>query len=139
MRQVDSKVDRYLTLLGNKIRERGYTQLEVQQALGWGRSYISQLVTRQKGLRVEQVLLILNVIGVDPAEFYAELYTTPGPAYGAFRPAPAPVYPGPAEALQGELRELRALLDGGAVGLLLKKRFITSRDLRAAAVAAEGE
>ena len=34
-----------------------------------GGSYISQLVTRQKALRVEQVLLILNVIGIDAAEF----------------------------------------------------------------------
>ena len=46
MRQVDREVDRYLTLLGNLIRRQSYTQLEVQQALGWGRSYISQLVTR---------------------------------------------------------------------------------------------
>ncbi len=53
--------------------QRGYTQLEVQQELGWGRSYISQLVTKQKSPRVEQVLLILGVIGVDPAEFFAEL------------------------------------------------------------------
>jgi len=66
-----------LTLLRNKIRERGFTQLEVQEALAWGRSYISQLLTKQKSLRVEQVLLILNVIGVDPGEFYAELYQFP--------------------------------------------------------------
>ena len=62
---VQPEVDRYLTLLRNKIRERGYTQLQVQEALGWGRSYISQLLTRQKALRIEQVLLILSVIEVD--------------------------------------------------------------------------
>ncbi len=45
-------------------------------------------MTKQKGLRVEQVLLILNVIGVDPAEFYAELYTPLGPTYAPARPAP---------------------------------------------------
>ena len=67
---VDREVDRYLTLLGNKIREKGLTQLEVQEALGWGRSYISQLVTRQKSLRLEQVLGILQVIGVDPGIFF---------------------------------------------------------------------
>ena len=78
---VDKEVDRCLTLLRNKIREKGFTQLQVQEALSWGRSYISQLLTKQKSLRVEQVLLILSVIGVDPAEFFAELYY-PGGAVG---------------------------------------------------------
>ena len=77
MRIVQSEIDRVLTLLRNKIRERGFTQLEVQEALSWGRSYISQLLTKQKSLRVEQILLILNVIGVDPADFYTELYHLP--------------------------------------------------------------
>lgn len=71
---VEKELTRILTLLRNKIRERGFTQLEVQDALGWGRSYISQLLTKQKSLRVEQVLLILKVIGVEPVEFYSELY-----------------------------------------------------------------
>lgn len=71
---VEKELDRILTLLRNKIRERGFTQLEVQDTLGWGRSYISQLLTKQKSLRVEQVLLILSVIGVDPADFFSELY-----------------------------------------------------------------
>ncbi len=64
MINIDMELDRYLSLLRNKIRERGFTQLEVQGPLGWGRSYISQLLTRQKALRLEQVLLILKVIGV---------------------------------------------------------------------------
>ena len=55
-----------LMVLRSKIRGRGLTQLEVQDRLGWGRSYISQLVTRQKSLRVEQLVLILEVIGVEP-------------------------------------------------------------------------
>ena len=77
MMRVQRELDRALTLLRNKIRERGFTQLEVQEALGWGRSYISQLLTKQKSLRIEQVLLILNVIGVDPSEFFGELYRFP--------------------------------------------------------------
>jgi len=74
---VEKELDRILTLLRNKIREKGFTQLEVQETLGWGRSYISQLLTKQKSLRVEQVLLILDVIGVEPADFFAELYHIP--------------------------------------------------------------
>ncbi len=89
MRQVEAEVDRYLTLLGNRIRGQGYTQIEVQDALGWGRSYISQLVTKAKALRIEQVLLILNIIGIDPAEFFAELYGPPGAPYATARPGPA--------------------------------------------------
>ena len=74
---LEKEIDRILTLLRNKIRERGYTQLEVQEKLGWGRSYISQLLTKQKTLRVEQILSILETIDVDPREFYAELYYLP--------------------------------------------------------------
>ena len=74
MQQVDSEIDRLLTTLRNKMHARGFTQRDVQQALGWGRSYISQLLAKQKKIRIEQVLLILNVIGVDAAEFFVELY-----------------------------------------------------------------
>ncbi len=77
MSSAEKELDRVLTLLRNKIRERGFTQLEVQEALSWGRSYISQLLTKQKSLRVEQVLLILEVIGVDPGEFFGDLYNFP--------------------------------------------------------------
>ena len=70
----DREVENCLTLLRNLIRQKGFTQLDVQQALGWGRSYISQLLTKQKALRYEQILLMLNVIGVSPEEFFAELF-----------------------------------------------------------------
>ena len=72
---VEREVDR--SLLRNKIRASGFTQLEVQEALGWGRSYISQFLTKQKKLRLEQVLSILNVIEVEPAAFFGELYGAP--------------------------------------------------------------
>ena len=90
---VERELESVLTLLRNKIRERGFTQLEVQEALGWGRSYISQLLTKQKSLRIEQVLLILNVIGVDPSEFFGELYHFPGSGSGFAGPRSYPRYP----------------------------------------------
>ena len=37
MNSIERELDRVLTLLRNKIREQGFTQLEVQEALGWGR------------------------------------------------------------------------------------------------------
>ncbi len=58
----------------NQDSRAGVTQLEVQEALGWGRSYISQLLTKQKALRLEQPLLVLRVINVEPDDFFRELY-----------------------------------------------------------------
>ncbi len=127
---VDNEVDRYLTLLRNKIREKGFTQLEVQEALSWGRSYISQLLTKQKSLRVEQVLLILDVIGVDPAEFFAELYYYPGAPAGmasaGFRAAGG--YEQPGGSLASNFEEMRAMVRG-LVWLLIDKEMIDVDEL----------
>ncbi len=119
---VDREVDRYLTLLGNRIREKGFTQLEVQEALGWGRSYISQLVTRQKSLRLEQVLSILQVIGVEPGIFFGELYAL-APRFGA-DPYQAP----PSALPHRELQRMRSMLQG-LTEILLKRGLITRRGL----------
>lgn len=150
MRIVQSEIDRVLTLLRNKIRERGFTQLEVQEALSWGRSYISQLLTKQKSLRVEQILLILNVIGVDPSEFYSELYQLSSPdrrgaveSYGSRR-YPKPAYESSVETAEigvpGEFsrsfQELRSLLRG-LVRLLVDKNVINVDELSTAVKACE--
>ncbi len=151
MRIVQSEIDRVLTLLRNKIRERGFTQLEVQEALSWGRSYISQLLTKQKSLRVEQILLILNVIGVDPSEFYSELYQLNAPDrlrgvedYGERRYGSAPYDATAMEmaeiGLPGDFsrsfQELRSLLRG-LVRLLVDRKVINVDDLTTAVKACE--
>ena len=74
---VEREVDRVLNLLRSKIHEQGFTQLKVQRALGWGRTYISQLFRKQKSLRFDQILQILGVVEVDPADFFAEFYRLP--------------------------------------------------------------
>ncbi len=148
---LERELDRVLTLLRNKIRERGFTQLEVQEALAWGRSYISQLLTKQKSLRVEQVLLILNVIGVDPGEFYGELYQLPSAdkmhrvddyaesRYGA-RPYNPSTVAEIGEGTQGDssrsFQELRSLLRG-LVRLLVDKNLINVDELTSAVKACE--
>ena len=125
-------------LLGNKIREHGFTQLEVQQDLGWGRSYISQLTTRQKGLRVEQVLLILNVIGIDPAEFYGELYWPEAARRtGRQRRLPPTPHQGESESKQREELERHRLRLRGLVDLLLDKGIIATDELFAAVKAGD--
>lgn len=86
---IDRQVDRILAMLHAKIREQGFTQLEVQDRLGWGRSYISQLVNRQKSLRVDQIIAILRVIGVGEAGFFAEIFQRPFPPATATGSVPA--------------------------------------------------
>ncbi len=124
MRDVTPQVDRCLTLLGNTIRDRSFTQLRVQEELGWGRSYLSQLMTKQKKLRIDQLLSVLSAIGVEPAEFFAELYPTGMPA------VPPVVEPAPDDF--AETASIARVL----VQLLLARGIITEEEL-AAAVAAE--
>ncbi len=127
MGHVNKALDRILTLLRNKIRQQGFTQLEVQEELGWGRSYISQLLTKQKSLRVEQVLLMLKVIGVDPASFFAELYP-PG-----FSNRPGEPFSGgtSAASTRGGYYDARKQLRG-LIDVLTNQGIITSEELSAA-------
>ena len=127
---VDKEVDRYLTLLRNKIREKGFTQLEVQEALGWGRSYISQLLTKQKSLRVEQVLLILSVIGVEPTDFFSELYYAAG-SMGFERAGRHPLERSGGGETGGDFEEMRSLVRG-LVWLLIDKELIDVDELTTA-------
>ena len=147
MATAEKELDRVLTLLRNKIRERGFTQLEVQEALSWGRSYISQLLTKQKSLRVEQVLLILEVIGVDPGEFFAELYPSgaalAGGDYGLGVRGRAPYNPssigdgGVPNEFRRSFEELRDLLRG-VVRLMVDKAMIDVDELTEAVNASKG-
>ena len=114
---IERELDGYLTLLRKKIRDRGFTQLEVQEALGWGRSYISQLLTKQKTLRLEQVLLILNVIGVDPGTFFRELYNQQRPTEGSMGTLSAQ-----------DVQRLQMLVQG-LIDVLLRKGVITRAGL----------
>ncbi len=60
-------------LLKTVIRERGFTQLRIQEQLGWGRSYISQALNDGKELRFDVMLQILFAIGMEPGTFFARL------------------------------------------------------------------
>ena len=75
---VDPEVDRILMQLRLKMKNHGFTQIQVQEALNWKGSYVSQLLSRNKSLRVEQVLQILAVIGVEPFDFFFNVFRQPG-------------------------------------------------------------
>lgn len=150
MDTVERDIERVLTLLRNKIRERNLTQLQVQDALGWGRSYISQLLTKQKSLRVEQVLKILQVIGVSPTEFFGELFyqQQPVPPAAAVAAAAAGSGAGGQSAIGGAIeasgadlgssyRELSTLLRG-LLRVLVERKIIKPEDLNSAVQASDG-
>ena len=92
LHQNEEVIDRVLISLYAEIKRKGFTQLQVQRQLGWGRTYISQLFRKQKGLRLDQVLAILHVIEVSPGEFFREMFPHP-PRSGAFGDHLAPEEP----------------------------------------------
>ncbi|MCP4204696.1 MAG: hypothetical protein GY769_22540, partial [bacterium] len=55
---VDERVAALLALLGEKIREQGFTELEVEETLSWDRTHIRQLAAGRKALHIEEVLSI---------------------------------------------------------------------------------
>lgn len=117
---IEYDIERTLTYLRNLIRHKGFTQLEVQGALGWGRSYISQLLTGQKSLRLEQILMVLRVIDVDPAEFFLEVFS-PGERLARHEDEPS-------VAQAAELRDL-AIRHETLVDVLKRKRLLTDAEL----------
>jgi len=75
--------------LKRKIRDAGLTYKEVEERAGMGRDYLRQVLRGSVKLRFEHVLTLLDVLGVPPADFFAEVY---GPAPTA-PPAPLPYQP----------------------------------------------
>lgn len=76
-KETEDEIGLALDLLRFFINAQGFTQLEIQGLLGWGRSYISQLLTQQKTLRFHHLLVILRAIGTHPLDFFVRLYTGP--------------------------------------------------------------
>jgi len=56
------------------ISQEGMTQYQVQAELGWGRSFISQIFTKQKGFRISDLLLILDALQVSPGGFFGQVF-----------------------------------------------------------------
>ncbi len=113
---IETQVRKFHTLLEKKIRQRGYEESDVEESLDWETGSIRRLSTGEQELKVEQVLVILAVIGVDQQAFFAELYGL------AVDVSPA------------ELAELKTLV-GSVVNLLVKNGVVTADDLMSAVAA----
>lgn len=120
-RAVAKSVAPFLALLGEKIRQRGFTELEVEEALSWDRAHLQQLMVGLKNLHVDEMHQILGVIGVEPKEFFADLYGR----------TPRNEWP------QSELTELSALADSLA-NLLVKNGVVTASEMARAVAASAG-
>jgi transcriptional regulator with XRE-family HTH domain len=70
--------------LKRKIRDAGLTYKEVEERAGMGRDYLRQVLRGSVKLRFEHVLRLLHVLGVPPADFFAEVFV---PASAAPLPA----------------------------------------------------
>ncbi len=76
---MEAEMRRIVALLRSKIRRSGFTQRQVEESLGWGRGRIWRLAKKPRSFRLKPLLLVLGVIGVEPAEFFRELYGDPTP------------------------------------------------------------
>jgi len=91
---------------------RGITRGEIDAELGAGRSYSSQLFTHRFSPKLERILEILDVLDVEPAQFFRMLYPDPaerlyaGPFDRFLRRLPA---------TQRARRKIERLLDVAAV------------------------
>lgn len=84
MRNTDRDLEKLRFLLRHLIAESGRTQAEIERRCGWGSGALSQMLNGRKSLKMEAVLTLLNVLGVEPGRFFARLFGT-GNAVNAYR------------------------------------------------------
>lgn len=66
-------IDRFHSLLRQRIRDAGFTLRSISRKLGWHEDYASQLFRGTPRLRVDQAFQLLGAAGIDPAGFFADL------------------------------------------------------------------
>ena len=93
--QIDQEVDRILCCLRGKMKAARVSQVAVQRIMGWKGSNLSQLFNRTKALRVEQLLIVLEILEMPPHHFFHEIYS------------PAISLPQPLEVQQNLLQRMR--------------------------------
>lgn len=64
-------MERVTRILGAVLREAGLTNQAVEKHLGWSSGTLSRLFAGERGLRVRQLLSILEVAGIPPSRFFS--------------------------------------------------------------------
>ena len=85
-REARPDVDQLARHLRLWIQARRMTLQAVEGELGMGVGYLGQLLRGNLDLKVKHVLAVLEVIGVEPAEFFSSLY----PPQAPYRSSPVP-------------------------------------------------
>lgn len=74
MDEPEEETRRAVRLLESLTEMKGITRGELDELLGAGRSYSSQLFTHRISPRYERILQILNVLDVEPSFFFRVLF-----------------------------------------------------------------
>jgi transcriptional regulator with XRE-family HTH domain len=76
----DEEVKKATKLLETVMQAAGLTRKELDQRLGAGPGYISQVLTGRMELKYRHIISILRALDVDPGAFFQTLYPEPRPA-----------------------------------------------------------
>ena len=71
---IEDEVRRATKLLETVMQAAGLTRKELDQRLGAGPGYVSQVLTGRMELKFRHVLAILHALDVDPSVFFQTLY-----------------------------------------------------------------
>jgi transcriptional regulator with XRE-family HTH domain len=74
---LDDEVKRATKLLETVMQAAGLTRKELDQRLGAGPGYISQVLTGRMELKYRHIISILRALDVDPGAFFQSLYPEP--------------------------------------------------------------
>jgi len=75
----EAEVRRVAEALRDAIHRRRSSQRKVEQALHQGKGYLSQLFNGNVDLKLKHVFKVLEVIGLEPDEFFLDLYEKSDP------------------------------------------------------------
>jgi transcriptional regulator with XRE-family HTH domain len=77
---IDEEVRRATKLLETVMQAAGLTRKDLDQKLGAGPGYVSQVLTGRMELKLRHVLAILRALDVEPSVFFQTLYPENRPA-----------------------------------------------------------
>ncbi|HEX4962434.1 MAG TPA: helix-turn-helix transcriptional regulator [Thermoanaerobaculia bacterium] len=80
---IDDEVRRATKLLETVMQAAGLTRKDLDQKLGAGPGYVSQVLTGRMELKLRHILAILRALEVEPSVFFQTLYPENRPATDA--------------------------------------------------------